>query len=324
MKKVTWGVLGTANIAKECTIPGMMKADNCRRYAVAGRNPKKVAEFVKEFNFEKGYTSYDELLDDPEVEAVYIPLSNNLHCEWTIKALNKKKHVLCEKPLAVNPAQIRKMIDTSKANDVYLMEAFAYLHSPFIKAIKEEIDAGKIGRVTYIESAFLIAGFEGLENIRVRRETYGGAVYDVGCYCTSLSQWILGEEPTEISATAEFTQQHIDVHANVFMKYASGARAVISCGMCLSGDQRIDRFTICGTKGMIVSTEQFNGKGELKYKVCVDGNAEVKTVSVPDNYSLEIAQFGRCIRNGESPYVPNEFSVMNGEVVRRIHEAIGY
>lgn len=324
MRKVTWGVLGTAGIAKKCTIPGMMQADNCRRYAIAGRNAEKVAEYVQEFGFEKGYTGYDELLDDPEVEAVYIPLPNSLHCEWAIKALNKKKHVLCEKPLAVNAAQVEKMVAAAKENGVLLMEAFAYLHSPFIKALKDEIDAGTIGDITYIESAFLTKGYAGIENIRMRRDTYGGSVYDVGCYCTSLTQWLIGEEPISIDAAAEFTDQHIDIHTNVIMKYPSGARASVSCGMCLGGTNRIDRWTICGTKGMIISTEQFNGVGELKYTVCADGKTEVKTVSVPDNYGLEVAQLGRCITENETPYVSNEFSIINARIIDEILRKIEY
>ncbi len=323
MRKVTWGVLGTAGIAKRCTIPGMMKTENCRRYAIAGRSPEKVAEFVKEFGFEKGYTSYDELLDDPEVEAVYIPLPNNLHCEWAIKALKKKKHVLCEKPMAPTAAQVEEMIAAAKENGVILMEAFAYLHSPFIKALKNEIEAGTIGDITYMESAFLTKGYD-LSNIRVRRETYGGSIYDIGCYCTSLSQWLIGEDPIEIEAVAEFTEQYIDIHTNVIMKYPSGIRASVSCGMCLGGENRIDRWTICGTKGMIVSTEQFNGNGEMSYTVCVDGKAEVKTVSVPDNYGLEVAQLGRCITDGETPFVSNEFSVMNAKIIDKILVTIGY
>lgn len=325
MRKVTWGVLGTAGIAKKCTIPGMMKVDNCRRYAIAGRNPEKVAEYVNEFGFEKGCTSYDELLDDPEVEAVYIPLPNSLHCEWAIKALNKKKHVLCEKPLAVNTAQAEEMIAAAKENGVFLMEAFAYLHSPFITALKKEIDAGTIGDITYMESAFLTKGYaDDPENIRVRRDTFGGSIYDVGCYCTSLSQWLIGEEPIEIDAAAEFTDQHIDIHTNVVMKYPGGARAAVSCGMCLGGTNRIDRWTICGTKGMIVSTEQFNGEGELKYTIYVNGKAEVKTVSVPDNYSLEVAQLGRCITENETPYVSNDFSIVNAKIIDKILTTIGY
>lgn len=324
MTKIKWGVLGTAGIAKKCTIPGMLQVESCCLYAIAGRKPEKVAEFKEKFGFEKGYTSYEELLDDPEVEAVYIPLSNDLHCEWTIKALNKKKHVLCEKPLGVNAKQVEEMIAAANENGVFLMEAFAYLHSPFIAAMKNEIESGSIGKISYIESAFLTKGYEGLKNIRVRRETYGGSLYDVGCYCTSLSQWLIGEEPTEIEAAAEFTDQHIDIHTNAVLKYPGGARASISCGMCLEGDNRIDRWTICGTKGSIVSTEAFNGAGELKYTLCSEGKVEVKTISVPDNYSLEAAQLGRCISEGETPFVSNDFSVVNAKVMDRILNKIGY
>lgn len=324
MRKITWGVLGTAGIAKSCTIPGMLETENCRLYAIAGRNAEKVASFVGTFGFEKGYTSYDELLEDPEVEAVYIPLPNDMHCEWAIKALNKKKHVLCEKPMAVNAAQAEKMIAAANENGVILMEAFAYLHSPFIAAIKEEIEAGTIGKVDYMESAFLINEFEGLSNIRVRRENFGGSMYDVGCYGVSLSQWLIGEEPVDVQGVAEFTDQHIDIHTNVIMKYPSGIRASVSCGMCLSDDKRIDRWTICGSKGMIVSKEMFNGKGELKYTVITEEGAVVKTVHTPDNYGLEVAQFGKCIAGEETPHVSNAFTIMNAKVLGRILEAIGY
>ena len=325
MTKIKWGVLGTAGIAKKCTIPGMMQVGNCCLYAIAGRKPEKVSEFKEKFGFEKGYTSYEELLDDPEVEAVYIPLSNDLHCEWTIKALNKKKHVLCEKPLGVNAKQVEEMIAAANENGVFLMEAFAYLHSPFIAAMKKEIESGSIGQISYIESAFLTQGYEGLKNIRVRRETYGGSLYDVGCYCTSLSQWLIGEEPTEIEAAAEFTDQHIDIQTTAIMKYPSGARASICCGMCLGGESnRIARFSICGSKGMISSTVMFNAEGDLEYTVVADGKTEVKTVSTPDNYGLEIEQFGRCITEGEMPFVSNEFTVMNAKVVEKIHKTIGY
>ena len=207
------------------------------------------------------------------------------------------------------------------------MEAFAYLHSPFITAVKEEIKAGTIGKLTYIEASFFTRGYEGmgLSNIRVRRDTYGGALYDVGCYCTSLAQWMFEEEPISVDAAAEFTDQHIDIHTTAIMKYPSGARASISCGMCLGGESnRIGRFNICGSKGMILSTVMYNAEGELQYTVVTNGKTEVKTVSTPDNYGLEIAQFGRCITDGETPYVSNEFTVMNAKVVEEIHKIIKY
>ena len=120
---VKWGVLGTAGIARWATIPGMKKSKNCELYAIAGRDEKKVDAYKKEFGFEKGYVGYDALLADPDVQAVYIPLPNHIHCEWVIKALEAKKHVLCEKPLAMNALEVQKMFDAAKKNGVILMEA---------------------------------------------------------------------------------------------------------------------------------------------------------------------------------------------------------
>ncbi len=136
---VKWGVLGTANIAKGCTIPGMLAADNCELYAIAGRDENKAKRFQDEFGFEKVYVGYDKLLEDPDVQAVYIPLPNHLHKEWVIKALKAGKHVLCEKPLALNAADAEEMYETAKENNVHLMEAYAYQHSPYMESLKADL-----------------------------------------------------------------------------------------------------------------------------------------------------------------------------------------
>ena len=153
MRKIKWGVLGTANIARGCTIPGMQLAENCELYAIAGRTPGKAEQFRAEFGFTKAYDSYEALLADPAVEAVYIPLPNTLHYEWVIKAAKAGKHILCEKPLAPNADQAAQMQSVARENHVFLMEAFAYLHSPLMAAIKAELDKGAIGAVRYLENA---------------------------------------------------------------------------------------------------------------------------------------------------------------------------
>ena len=178
MRKINWGVIGTAGIAKGCTIPGMQLAENCNLYAIAGRSMAKAESYKQQFGFEVAYDSYEALLADPKVEAVYIPLPNELHYEWTLKALKAKKHVLCEKPLAPTPAQIQEMFACAKENGVFLMEAYAYLHSPLMAAIKQELKSGVIGDVLYMESQFITSDYD-VSNIRMRRETYGGATYDL-------------------------------------------------------------------------------------------------------------------------------------------------
>lgn len=325
MRKIKWGVLGTAGIAHGQTIPGMLEAENCELYAIAGRSLEKAEAFKAEFGFEKAYGSYQELLDDPQVEAVYIPLPNDLHAEWTIKALNAKKHVLCEKPMAVNAGQLEEMLKAAEENGVFLMEAFAYLHSPYVTALKNELDSGVIGDVRYMEASFITPA-RGLEDIRLRKETFGGALYDLGCYNTSIATWLLGEEPVNVEALGEMMPQGIDIYTTALLTYADGKRALLNAGMVTNGaaQGRIDWLRIHGTKGTLRSEVQYNQKGELSYTVCVDGEETTRTVFARQNYALEVEQLGRCIADGEQPHVSHAFSRMNARVMDRILEKIGY
>ena len=325
MRKINWAVLGTAGIAKGCTIPGMQLAENCNLYAVAGRSMEKAEAYKKEFGFEKAYDSYEALLADPQVEAVYIPLPNELHYAWTIKALKAKKHVLCEKPLAPTPQQVAEMHDVAKENGVFLMEAYAYLHSPYIKAVKAELDSGIIGDVRYLETEFITSDYD-VSNIRMRKETCGGCTYDLGCYCTTMALWMLGQVPEKVQAVAEFSDQGIDTLTTAILTFPGGKKAVLTSGMVLATekDYRIDRLQIHGTKGSIKSEVEYNQAGECIYKVWVEGKETVKTVSVPQNYSLEVAQLGRCILGEETPYITREFSLTNSKVLEQILHKIGY
>ncbi len=322
MKKVKWGVLGTADIARGQTIPGMQLAEHCELYAIAGRKIEKARDYQQAFGFQKAYGSYDELLNDPEVEAVYIPLPNDLHCEWSVKALKAKKHVLCEKPLAVSEAQAEEMFRTAEENGVLLMEAFAYLHSPFVQAVKAELDAGTIGDIRYFESAF-ITGRRPDTDIRLRKETYGGALYDLGCYAISMAMWMLGKEPDTIRATAQFSEKQIDLFTSALLLYGNGAVANLDCGMLLPTG-RLDRFHIHGTLGEIVSPVEFNQCGEIPYTIIRNGVSETKTVTAPNKYALEAEQLSRCILFGEQPHVSKAFSLLTARVTDRILKEIGY
>ena len=323
MKMVKWGVLGTAGIAKGCTIPGMQLAKNCELTAVAGRSLDKAEQFKNEFGFKKAYGSYEELLSDPEIEAVYIPLPNQLHYEWVMKAIDAGKNILCEKPLAPTVEQVKELFDAAKAKGVILMEAFAYLHSPYVSAVKNDLPL--IGEIKYIETEFLTSDYD-KSNIRMQKDTYGGGTYDLGCYCTSMITWLLEKEPVSVMAMAEFNEDKVDVFSTAVMKYDDGIRAAFHSGMVFKtdGDRRQDFLYINGTKGFIKSNAEYNGAGELRYTVCVDGVETVKTVNVPQNYSLEVTQLGKCITDGEKPYVSPEFSVMNASVLGKVLNKMGY
>ena len=228
-RKVKWGVLGTAGIARGCTIPGMKEADNCELYAIAGRSMEKAQTFKDEFGFAKAYGSYDELINDDQVEAAYIPLPNHLHLPWVKAALQKKKHVLCEKPLALNAGEAEEMFKTAEECGVTLMEAYAYLHSPYVQNLKDDIASGIIGEVEYVESAFLAQGH--IEDFRLHKEFGGGAIYDLGVYSTSMILSLVDSDITFIKAVTETGETGVDLNAACIMKFANGVRASFNAGM---------------------------------------------------------------------------------------------
>ena len=321
---VKWGVLGTANIAKGCTIPGMKMADNCELYAIAGRNEDKVNSFKDEYGFKKAYYGYEKLLEDPDIQAVYIPLPNGLHKEWVLRALKAGKHVLCEKPMALNAQDAKEMFDTARKNNVFLMEAFAYLHSPYVDALRADIDSGIIGKVDYIETAFVGQGMT--EDIRLYKELGGGAVYDLGCYCTSMILSLTDAEPSMVLANAEFGGKDVDMFSSALLKFDNGLRASFNVGMIFEPGSygRWDRLYIHGTKGTIVSSVEYNQAGDLNYTVISEGKKLLRTVHADHNYMLEVRQLGRCIENGEAPHVTEAFSIRNSGLLDMILQEIGY
>jgi len=327
MKMIKWGVLGTAYIFERDTAEGMRQAENCELYAIAGRSLEKAEAFKEKYGFQKAYGSYEELLADPEVEAVYVPMPNTLHKEWTIKALNAKKHVLCEKPLAPTAEEAAEMFAAAKANGVWLMEAFAYQHSPFVAAVREELDKGTIGDVRYMEAALITSDYD-LSNIRMRRETLGGSVYDIGVYSCSLILRMLGKEPEKVQAISTFSEQNVDMFTSVLMEFEGNVRAQFNCGMVLATEKNsaLDRFQIHGTKGSIEAVKfGFNVPGQLQYRVkTFDGIDEIKTVDTKHNYRLEVEQLGRCITDGETPLMTEALTMAVARTIDRILEAIHY
>ena len=324
MNKAKWGVLGTANVAAWGTIPGMIKSESSELYAIAGRSLEKAESYKERFGFEKAYGSYDELLEDENVQAIYIPLPNNLHKEWVIKALNAGKNVLCEKPIGLNADETREMYETAAKNQVLLMEAYAYLHSPYIESLKKDVSDKIIGDVDYIETAFVTQGYK--EDIRLHKDLGGGAMYDLGCYCTTMILSLIDSEPELVKAIAEFSDEGIDLMTAGQIRFENGVRASFNVGMILgeNTNARFDRLYIHGTKGYIKSGVEYNQEGELSYRIYKDGEEIVRNISAPHNYSLEIEQFSRCILFGEKPFITPEYSIKNAKLIDRVLAEIGY
>lgn len=324
MSKVKWGVLGTANVAAWGTIPGMKQSQSCELYAIAGRSLEKAERYKDTFGFEKAYGSYDELLEDKVVQAVYIPLPNNLHLPWVEKALKAGKNVLCEKPMGLTAEETKKMFKVAEESGVLLMEAYAYLHSPYIDSLKNDVRSGVIGEIDYIDTAFVTQGYK--EDIRLYKDLGGGAMYDLGCYCSTMILTLTEGEPVYVKADAEFSDKGVDVFTGGLIKFDNGVRASFNVGMMLgeNTNARYDRLYIHGTKGSIRSEVEYNQEGEVSYKIYTEDGETERYISVPNNYSLEIEQFSRCVMGEEKPYITPEFSVKNAALIDSVLTKIGY
>jgi len=324
MDKIKWGILGTANIARWATIPGIKLASNAELYAIAGRSLEKAKSFAEEYGFEKYYGSYEELLNDTDVQAVYIPLPNGLHKKWVIEALKAKKNVLCEKPLALNATDAEEMFTAAKENGVNLMEAYAYLHSPYMQSLRDDVKSGIIGTVDFIDTAFVTQGYT--EDIRLYKELGGGAFYDLGCYCSTMILSLIDSELANVKAAAEFTEKGVDQMTTGFVRFTNGARASFNVGMIFGreSNSRFDRLYIHGSKGCIKSDVEYNQAGDLSYTIYTAGKSIERKIHSQQNYSLEIEQMGKCILSGEKPFVSPEFSIKNSRFMDAVFKEIGY
>ncbi len=253
--KLRIGVLGAANIARSfiTALRGSLKVDVC---AVASRDAAKGAAFAKEMGVARSFSSYESMLSDPSIEAIYNPLPNNLHAEWSIKAVNAGKHVLCEKPLAANSADAVAMFAAARANDVYLVEAYPYRAQPQTIKLAELVRNNAVGRVQTVQASFgfpLVAP----NNIRWDPSLAGGALMDVGCYPLSLVRLVAGERPVRAMAMAQLSESGVDRTFMGTLEFASGLIAQISCSF---GTARHRRALIVGDVGTI-DTTYFNDTG---------------------------------------------------------------
>ncbi len=324
-KKVNWGILGCAKIARVRTIPGLLQADNANLYAIASRGMQKAQALDGIFPAEKVYGSYEELLADENVDAVYIPLPNALHFEWVEKAARAKKHILCEKPLALHAKQAEEMYRRCETEGVLLMEAFAYRHAPLIQKVKEIVDAGVIGKVKYLES-HLTDVLDDMSNIRMNRELGGGAFYDMACYNISAISYLTGGKiPIGVRAFAEMDSNYgVDVSNTTLLRYEDGTQAASYASL---NSYARGYYAVVGEKGRIEVPCNFNCRNIQKFTVTTEGvtnNVEILeerkteyTVMCPDNYKLEVEQFSRCILEGEAPLVSKKETIQNAEILEQ-------
>lgn len=319
-KKVRYGVISTANIARNALIPGAKKTTNSEIVAISSRDKKKAEDCAKALDIPNAYGSYDEVLRDPDVDAVIIPLPNGLHCEWTVKAAQAGKHVLCEKPLAVTVDEAETMIAATKSNKVLLMEAFMYRFHPQHQFVKDAIASGAIGAVKIVraEFSYFLGNWE--TNVRANGALHGGGLMDVGCYAVNAIRFLMGDEPISVQAFQRFDKAHaVDGAFVAIMKFPSDRMAFLCSGMEEFGR---NRYAIVGTEGLIDVPKAFTG-GSKGATVTIVSKKETRTETFGDvnQYQAEIEHFSDCILTGKPPMLTPEDTKKNTAVIVALREA---
>ncbi len=311
-RKIKWGVLGYAGIARKHVIPAITKAKNAVPYAIASRNPKKTEEAVSRFGFARGYSSYDELLADPEVDAVYIPLPNALHKEWAIKAARAGKHILCEKPLALNGEDAKEMIEAAKESNVKLMEAFMYRFTPRTRKVQELLENNVIGKIGQIISNYSFY-LEEEGNIRLSGKLGGGSLRDVGCYPVNFIGMVTGEYPESIVAQS-IKKDDVDIALTASLKYPSGILATVNCSFL--GDS-VELTEITGSDGTLVIRDTFY---DSNLPILLYRGEEETVINIPacERYLLEVEAFSDAVLNDKEVPLSLEESIRNCSLIEKI------
>jgi predicted dehydrogenase len=324
--KIRWGVLGNATVARKCVIPAIQKSRNGFVHALATRRPANAGLVAAENHIERIYDRYEALLEDPAIDAVYIPLPNHLHLPWTLKALSAGKHVLCEKPIACTAQEAQEMARAADRGNLFLMEAFMYRFHPRSREIKQLVSEGRIGDPCLVRSAFcfhmakevLGAG----DNVRLRPDTGGGALLDVGCYSVSVARWMMGAEPSQVQAQAIYHNTGVDVHFVGTLQFPGGGLATLEASFISALQQT---FTVVGTAGAVdLPHDAFiPWQNDAEYILRGRDQETGDRIVVPgaDEYQLMVEHFGDAVLEKAKLDFLIEDSVANMRVLDALAQA---
>ena len=318
--KVRWGILSTAYIAQDELLPAFTDAFNAEVVAIASSN-NKVYEIASNFRIPKIYGTYDELLDDPDIDAVYIPLPNALHSTWVKKTAEKGKHVFCEKPAALTVIEAKEMIEVCKKNSVMFMEGFMYQFHPQHKRVKEIIASGEIGEVKIMRVSLSFFLEDQIGNIRMNQKLGGGSIYDVGCYCIHSIRNILNTEPKRVFAsTQNDISNQVDMSVTGIIELENGIIAEFDAAMDRT---RVGQYEIIGTKGTVQAPRAFipqNGNAHIVI-VGESGNYRVEDL-YGQQYTLEVEYFSQLILEGKMQEDLLEDTIQNMNVIEACFKSI--
>ena len=309
---VTWGILSTADINR-LVIPPAHESPKVDLAAVASRDRQRAEEYAREWEIPRAYGSYEALLADEEIEAVYISLPNNLHCEWSIKAVEAGKHVLCEKPLSRRAAEVEEAFDAAQRSDRILMEAFMYRHNPQTKRLRELLDEGAVGDVRVVRSCFSYTLYD-VENIRLRTDVEGGSLMDVGCYCVNGSRFVAGVEP-ELVFGQQFTgPSGTDWVFTASMRFPGDVLALFDCGTTLPNR---DELEVIGTEGSLFLDDPWHAD-EPGIELRRDRGVERVELPYSNSYGLELENLSDAIGGEAEPVLGRDDAVGNARAIEAL------
>lgn len=320
MSKIRWGILSTAKIGIEKVIPAMKSGSYSEVVAIASRDIKQAKKAAISLEIPKAYGSYQELLSDPDIDAVYIPLPNHLHVPWAIKSLEAGKHVLLEKPVGLSGKEAESLIQASNAKpELKIMEAFMYRHHPQWQKAKKLVDEGHIGTLKTIQTFFSYYNTDPV-NIRHNPDFGGGGLMDIGCYCISLSRFIFAEEPKRINGLVEFDPTFkTDRMASGILEFSTGT----STFTCSTQAMPFQRVNIFGDKGRIEIEIPFNAPPDKPTRLWLhtsDKTQEI-TFDICDQYTIQGDLFSKAILDNTEVPTPIEDALNNMLVIEAIFKS---
>lgn len=319
--KVKWGVLGVASIAVRKVIPGMQKGTLSEISGIASRDLAKAQQAANQLGIAKAYGSYEELLADPEITAIYNPLPNHLHVPWSIRAAEAGKHVLCEKPIGCNASEAEELIRVRNRTGVKIGEAFMVKTHPQWLRVRELVRSGKIGQLKAIITMFSYFNRDAA-NPRHKPEWGGGGLLDIGCYPITMSRWLFEEEPKRVSGVLELDPDFkTDRLASGIMEFSSG-QSVFACGTQTNYFQRME---LLGTTGRLAVEIPFNAPTDRPTQITVadgmaiyGGNVELEEIPICDQYTIQGDAFSRAIQENVEVPVPLEDALGNMKAIDAI------
>lgn len=317
--KVSWGVLSTANIGRAAVIPAIQASKNGELVAVASRDLARGEAFADRLGIPKAYGSYEALLEDGDIDAIYIPLPNSLHHPWTIRAAEMGKHILCEKPLALNAAECMEMEEAASQHHVKLMEAFMYRFHPRTEKVLNMLRAGVIGELRLIHSAFTFR-LTRPDNIRLKPELGGGALMDVGSYCIDLSRAAAGAEPVEVQSFAYWGKSGVDEQLAGTLRFTDGLLAQFDCALNL---ERREEYQLAGTDAFLSVASAFlpGEKDVVIEEVRSRGEMHQHTIKGADEYQIMVEHFADCILQNTAPRYSASEAAANMRVIEALYRS---